>query len=123
MKKRTLLTILVGLLLVGCASVQPNLHEIGFVLESTDFGDPCTNDPGDFPVIYDNASSNSVDVSFQIFNTGGSNIFVVGTGFVIPPLGPSQRPRVIRLTVAPGNTIKLNGQAEDCSWKSIILPH
>jgi hypothetical protein len=123
MKKRTFLTILVSLLLVGCASVQPKLSGIGFVLKSTDFGDPCTNDPGDFPVIYDNASSNSVDVSFQIFNTGGSNIFVVGTGFVIPPLGPNQRPRVIRLTVAPGDTIKLHGQAGDCAWKAIIWPH
>ncbi len=123
MIKRTLLTLLVSLFLVGCANIQTPDSGVGFVLKSTDFGDPCTSDPGNYPVIYDNHSSNSVDVSFKIVNTGNSNVFVVGTGFVIPPAGPQQQPRVIRLTVVAGDTIKLHGQASDCAWKVIIWPH
>ena len=123
MKKRTFLAILASLFLFGCAGMQPNHSGVGFVLKSTDFGDPCTDDPGNFPVIYDNHSTNNVDVSFKIVNIGDSNIFVVGTGFVIPPLGPNKRPRVIRLTVGSGDTIKLHGQGGDCAWTAIIWPH
>ena len=112
-------------LLVACTSVQVNPEDagIGFVLKSTDFGNPCTNAPGDFPVIYENHSSHTVDVSFKIVNTGGSNVFVVGTGFVIPPFGVQRRPRIIRMTLAPDEVIKLHGQAADCAWTATVRPH
>ena len=74
-------------------------------------------------VIYDNHTSNDVDVSFKIVNTGNSNVFVVGTGFVIPPVGPTQRPRIIRMTVDPGDAIRLRGQGDDCAWTVIVWPH
>jgi len=96
---------------------------VGFVLQSTDFGNPCTPDEGDIPRIYDNASAQAVDVSFKILNTGGSNLFITGTGFIIPPDGPTRRPRVIRLTVAPGTSIGIKGQAANCRWTAIIRPH
>ena len=112
-------------LLVACSKVQvkPQDSGIGFVLHSTDFGNPCTDDPGDFPVIYDNNSSNTVDVSFKIVNTGGSNVFIDGTGFVIPPLGAQRRPRIIRMSLAPSDVIKLHGQAADCAWTVTVRPH
>ncbi len=112
-------------LLAACSEVRLNPPDsgIGFVLSSTDFGDPCTNDPGNYPIIYDNDSSNTVDVSFKIVNTGGSNVFVDGTGIVIPPLGPQRRPRIIRLTLAPRDNIKLHGQAADCAWTVTVRPH
>lgn len=123
MKKYAVFAILMSVLLVGCAGLQPNDSGVGFVLKSTDFADPCTDDPGDYPVIYDNFTSKRVDVSFKIVNTGNSNVFVVGTGFVIPPVGPNQRPRIIRMTVDPGSAIKLHGQADDCAWTVIVWPH
>ncbi len=112
-------------LLVACTDVQVHPEDvgIGFLLRSTDFGAPCTDDPGGFPVIYHNHSSNNVDVSFKIVNTGGSNVFVVGTGFVIPPFGVQRRPRIIRMTLAPDEAIKLHGQAADCAWTATVRPH
>lgn len=117
------LTILCCILLAGCAISVKEDTGIGIVIKSTDFGEPCTDDPGDFPVIYDNDSTNTVDVSFKIVNTGGSNVFVDGTGFVIPPFGTARRPRIIRLTLAPSENIKLHGQAEDCAWVATVRPH
>lgn len=96
---------------------------VGFVLQSTDFGNPCTDDEGDMPRIYDNASANPVDISFKIINTGGSNLFIGGFGFVIPPAGPSRRPRVIRVTVPPGSSLGIRGQTASCAWIAIIRPH
>jgi hypothetical protein len=122
-KNYTVFAILISVLLVGCAGLHPNDSGVGFVLKSTDFADPCTDNPGDYPVIYDNFSSNDVDVSFKIVNTGNSNVFVVGTGFVIPPVGPSQRPRIIRMTVDSGGAIRLRGQGDDCAWTAIVWPH
>ena len=111
--------------LVACTGVQVNPEDagIGFVLKSTDFGTPCTDSPGNFPVIYANHSSHNVDVSVKIINTGGSNVFVVGTGIVIPPFGVQRRPRIIRLSLAPGEVIKLHGQAADCAWTATVRPH
>ena len=122
MRKYPVLVILMSVFLVGCAW-RPHDSGVGFVLKSTDFADPCTQDPGNYPVIYDNDGSNRVDVSFKIVNTGGSNVFVVGTGFVIPPVGPTQRPRIIRMTVAPGDNIRLHGQGVNCAWTVIVWPH
>ena len=95
----------------------------GFVLRSTNFGDPCTSDDGNVPRIYDNATAGPVDVSFRIINTGGSILFVVGTGFVIPPDGPGRRPRVIRMTVSPGGSIGIKGPEANCGWTVIVRPH
>jgi hypothetical protein len=95
----------------------------GFVLRSTNFGDPCTSDDGNVPRIYDNATAAPVDVSFRIINTGGSILFIVGTGFVIPPDGPGRRPRVIRIAVSPGGSIGIKGQTAGCGWTAIIRPH
>jgi hypothetical protein len=99
----------------------------GFVFRSTDFGNPCTTDLGDSPRIYDNQSEAPVDVSFKIVNTGGSNLFITvnGTvgGTVIPPVGPGQRPRVIRRTVPLGKSLGILAQAADCGWIAIIRPH
>jgi hypothetical protein len=120
MQRSALLGLIAGLVLSGCAGADP---EVGFVLRSTDFGDPCTSDPGNIPRIYDNGSSAGADVSFKVVNTGASNVFVTGTGFVIPPLGAQKRPRVIRLTVPAGGSIGLQGQAADCAWTAIIRPH
>jgi hypothetical protein len=100
---------------------------VGFVFRSTDFGTPCTTDPGDSPRIYDNQSEAPVDVSFKIVITGGSNLFIIvngaGGGTVIPPVGPAQRPRVIRRTVPPGKSLGILAQAADCGWIAIIRPH
>jgi hypothetical protein len=120
MQRWALLGPIAGLVLTGCASAD---REVGFVFRSTDFGDPCTSDPGNIPRIYDNASSASADVSFKVVNTGGANVFVSGTGFVIPPDGPQKRPRVIRLSVPAGGNIGLEGQASDCAWTATIWPH
>jgi hypothetical protein len=120
MRRSALLCLIASLLMTGSASADP---DVGFILNSTDFGAPCTNDPGNVPRIFDNASSSSVDVSFKVVNTGGSNVFVTGTGFVIPPFGPQKRPRVIRLTVPAGGSIGLRGQAADCAWTATIRPH
>jgi hypothetical protein len=123
MRKYSVLAILMSVSLVGCAGLRPHGSGVGFVLKSTDFADPCTNNPGNYPAIYDNNTSNRVEVSFKIVNTGGSNVFVVGTGFVIPPVGPTQRPRIIRMTVDPGDSIRLRGQGVDCAWTVIVWPH
>lgn len=123
MKHPTVCAILASVVLVGCAGLEPNDSGVGFVLRSTDFANPCTANPGDYPVIYDNATSHRVDVSFKIVNSGQSNVFVVGTGFVIPPIGPNQRPRIIRMTLDPGATIKLHGQGPGCAWIVIVWPH
>ena len=64
MRKYLVLVILMSVFLVGCAW-RPHDSGVGFVLKSTDFADPCTQNPGDYPVIYDNHSSNRVDVSFK----------------------------------------------------------
>jgi len=77
MRKYSVLAILMSVSLVGCAGLRPHDSGVGFVLKSTDFADPCTNNPGNYPAIYDNNTSNRVEVSFKIVNTGGSNVFVV----------------------------------------------
>lgn len=120
MQRSALLGLLASLVLTGYASAD---EDVGFVLRSTDFGDPCTSDPGNIPRIYDNSSGASVDVSFKVVNTGGSNVFVTGTGFVIPPAGAQRRPRVIRLRVPAGGSIGLQGQAANCAWTAVIRPH
>jgi hypothetical protein len=120
MRRSPLLGSIAGLLLTGCANADP---DFGLVLRSADFGDPCTSDPGNIPRIYDNGSTASADVSVKVANTGGSNILVSGTGFVIPPDGAQRRPRVIRLTVPTGGSIGLEGQAANCAWTATIWPH
>ncbi len=107
----------------GCVLTPWQQIPHGFTLRSTDFGDPCTQDAGDFPVIYDNSSGHAVDISFKVVNTGGSNVFVVGTGYVIPPLGPKRRPRIIRLEVSADGHVKLRGQDANCAWKVEVRPH
>ena len=115
---------IVGFLPSGVGLTQPIDEEgFGFVLRSVDFGQPCTNDLGNIPRIFDNASSRPVNVSFKIINTGSSNLFITDTGFVIPPNGPQRRPRVIRLTVAPSESIGVRAQSENCAWIAIIRPH
>ena len=142
MRRCALLGLIAGLGLTGCAGAERDAGfvsrsaavdhagsshqghpDVGFVFRSTDFGDPCTSDPGNIPRIYDNGSAATVDVSFKVVNTGGSNVFVSGTGFVIPPDGPQKRPRVIRLSLPAGGSIGLRGQAADCAWTAIIWPH
>jgi hypothetical protein len=107
--------------------IQPEDLGIGFVLKSSDFANPCTSDPGDYPVIYVNHSVHAVDVSFKLVNTGGSNVFVespdLTVGIVLPPPGPNTRPHLFRATLSPGGFIKLHGQAADCAWTATILPH
>ena len=90
MRRSPLLGSIAGLVLIGCANADP---DFGLVLRSADFGDPCTSDPVNIPRIYDNGSTASADVSVNVANTGGSNILVSGTGFVIPPDRAQRRPR------------------------------
>ena len=107
--------------------LNANAYGYGFVFESKDFGDACTQDPGDRPVLYDNRGSSPVDVSFQVVNTGKSNLFPevngLPTPFVIPPDGDNRRPRIMRFTVNPGSTFRLGAQISDCKWFAIINPH
>jgi hypothetical protein len=97
--------------------------DTAFVLSSTDFGDPCTQNQGSIPRIYDNRTANNVDVSFKIVNTGSTNVFIDGTGFVIPPVGPQMRPRIVRLTLAPGASLGIRSQPGDCGWTATVRPH
>lgn len=117
---------IISVMLAGCALVAQeasNSAGVGFVMSSKDFGDPCTQDPGGIPRIYDNAGANSADVSVKIVNTGNSNLFITGTGFVIPPEGPLRRPRVFRVTLQPGASLGIQAQTADCGWIAIIRPH
>ena len=115
---------LAGFLPSGAGFAQPlDDSGFGFVLRSVDFGEPCTDDLGNIPRIFDNASARPVNVSFKIINTGESNLFITDTGFIIPPNGPQRRPRIIRLTVAPSQSIGVRAQSENCAWIAIIRPH
>jgi hypothetical protein len=99
----------------------------GFSFNSDEFGNPCTSNAGDAPVIYDNYTDNAVDVSFKLVNLGQSILFVDGTGFVIPPLGPQARPRIMRMTLAPRGQgvsyVRIRAQTSDCEWAAIVQPH
>jgi hypothetical protein len=104
---------------IGLAAQPPSEAGFGFVFQSTDFGTPCTPDPGNIPRIYDNQSTAPVDVSVKVVNTGPSNLFILvngaGGGTIIPPAGP--------LTLAPGGSLGIKAQAANCGWIAIIRPH
>jgi hypothetical protein len=95
----------------------------GFVIQSNNFGNPCTQDPGDIPRVYDNATKHDVDVSIMVVNTGATNLFITDAGFVIPPMGPQARPRIVRVTLAAGQSVGLKGQGPNCSWTATVWPH
>jgi hypothetical protein len=118
---KCLLPIAAFILLAGCATL--NEEGYGFIFLSSDFGDPCTQNPGDIPRVYDNGSTNPVDVSVQVFNTANVNLFIDGTGFVIPPTGPQDRPRAMRRTLQPGESFGIKAQGADCGWIAIVHPH
>jgi hypothetical protein len=95
----------------------------GLVIQSSNFGNPCTQDAGDIPRIYDNATKHDVDVSIMVVNTGATNLFITDTGFVIPPIGPQSRPRIMRVTLAAGQNVGIRGQGPNCSWTATVWPH
>ena len=95
----------------------------GFSLTSEEFGDPCSSLPGNYPVLYQNATSHDVDVSIKLVNQGKSILFVEGTGIVIPPAGNQARPRIMRFTVIPGGTVRVKPQTAECGWAAIVQPH
>jgi hypothetical protein len=120
--------IALGLALLGFPAAPAGAFEdtdtgIGFVLRSEDFGAPCTTDLPEVPRIYDNSTATAVDVSVKVVNTGSANVFIVGTGHVIPPIGPTRRPRIVRVTVPPGGSLGLAAQGPSCSWLAVIRPH
>ena len=94
---------------------------VGFVMRSDDFGEPCTTNAGDLPVVYDNATGRSVDISLKVVNTGQKNLFV--KQFVIPPQGPVRRPRVMRFTVGPNASLAIKAQGSPCGWIAVVKPH
>ena len=103
------------------ASAQLDDAGVGFVLRSTDFAQPCTTSAGDIPNVYDNATKHSVDVSVKVVNTGETILFV--KQFVIPPPGPNLRPRVMRFTVGPAQSLGIKSQSGSCGWIAVIRPH
>ncbi|HEX2500318.1 MAG TPA: hypothetical protein VHO73_02595 [Methylomirabilota bacterium] len=94
---------------------------VGFVMRSGNFGQPCTTSPGDIPIVYDNITENPVDVSVKVVNTGQSILFV--RGLVIPPQGPTRRPRVMRFTLGPHDTLGIRAQGSPCGWIAVVRPH
>jgi hypothetical protein len=119
----TLGLVLLGLLVVPAVALEDSDPGIGFILRSEDFAAPCTMDVPEVPRIYDNGTATAVDVSIKVVNTGSANVFVVGTGYVIPPIGPIRRPRIMRVTVPPGGSLGLAAQGPPCSWLAVIRPH
>jgi hypothetical protein len=103
------------------ATAQLDDAGVGFVMRSNNFGQPCTTNPGDIPIVYDNATDNPVDVSLKVVNTGKSILFV--KGFVIPPPGPTRRPRVMRFTLGPHDTVGIRAQGPPCGWLAVVRPH
>ena len=118
---KSLLPLAVIILLAGCATL--NEQGYGFIFHSSDFCDPCTQNQGNIPRIYDNGSVNPIDVSVKVVNTANVNLFIDGTGFVIPPTGPQDRPRAVRLTLQPGESFGIKAQGADCGWIAIVRPH
>ena len=114
---------LLGPLAVPAVGLEDSDTGIGFILRSEDFGAPCTMDVPEVPRIYDNSTAAAVDVSVKVVNTGSANVFVIGTGHVIPPIGPTRRPRIVRVTVPPGGSLGLGAQGPPCSWLAVIRPH
>ena len=94
-----------------------------FIIQSSDFGDPCTQDEGDIPRVYDNATNHDVEVSVMVVNTGATNLFMTAGGFIIPPMGPQARPRIMRVTLAAGQSLGIKGQGPNCSWTATVWPH
>jgi hypothetical protein len=94
---------------------------IGFVMRSEDFGEACTTDPGNLPVVYHNLTKHSVEVSLKVVNTGQTILFV--RNVVFPPTGPQRRPRVMRITLAPAEGLRIKSQGEPCAWLAVIRPH
>lgn len=95
----------------------------GFSMTSDEFGNPCSTIPGEYPALYDNATNQPVDVTVKLVNLGPSILFIDGTGFVIPPQGNQVRPRIVRLTLAPGTAFRVKPQTSDCAWAALVLPH
>jgi hypothetical protein len=103
------------------AAAQLDDLGVGFVMRSSDFGEACTTNAGDIPIVYSNATKHAVDVSLKVVNTGQKNLFV--KQFVIPPQGPTQRPRIMRITVGPAEALGIKAQGESCGWIAVIRPH
>jgi len=112
-----------ALLVSPAGALQDTDAGVGFVLRSEDFGAPCTTDLAEVPRIYDNDTTAAVDVTVKVVNTGPANVFVVGTGHVIPPVGTMRRPRIMRITVPPGGSLGLASQGPPCGWLAVIRPH
>ena len=102
------------------AAAQLDDAGVGFVMRSTDFGQPCTTNVGDIPSVYGNATKHSVDVSLKVVNTGQKNLFI--KQFVIPPQGPNPRPRIMRITVGPPSR-RHQGSSAPCGWIAVVRPH
>jgi len=118
---KSLLPLAGFILLAGCATL--NEQGYGFIFHSKDFGNPCTQNQGDIPRVYDNGSDNPIDVSVKVVNTASVILFIDGTGFVIPPTGPQDRPRAMRRTLHPGESFGIKAQGADCGWIAIVHPH
>jgi hypothetical protein len=103
------------------AAAQLDDADVGFVMRASNFGQPCTTNPGDIPIVYDNTTDHPVDVSLKVVNTGTSIRFV--KGFVIPPQGPTRRPRVMRFTLAPHDNVGIRAQTSPCDWIAVVRPH
>ena len=103
------------------AAAQLDDAGVGFVMRSSNFGHPCTTDPGNIPIVYDNATDKPVDVSLKVVNTSQSNLFI--KNFVIPPQGPNRRPRVMRITVGSLEALGIRAQGSPCGWIAVVKPH
>ena len=122
--RTALLTSVLGCLALwnpAVAAAQLEDTGIGFVMRSEHFGEACTTDPGNIPIVYQNLTKHSVEVSLKIVNTGQKNLFVRNA--VIPPEGPQRRPRVMRITLAPAEGLGIKAQGSPCGWIAVVRPH
>jgi hypothetical protein len=122
--RTTLLALVLGSTVLwnpAVATAQLTDQGVGFVMRSTNFAQPCVTNPGDMPIVYDNATDKPVDVSVKVVNTSQSNLFV--GPFIIPPQGPIRRPRVMRITVGPSESLGIRAQSSPCGWIAVVKPH
>lgn len=100
----------------------------GFVLRSNNFGTPCVGALNDIPIVYDNLTDKSVEVSVKVVNTGQAILFISNSSgaeyAVIPPFGPQRRPRVMRIRLGPNEHVGIRADtSQPCSWFAVIQPH
>ena len=103
------------------AAAQLEDSGIGFVMRSGNFGQPCTTNPGD---IRDRLRQHHREPGRRRREgREHGRVHPLRQGPRHSASGPTRRPRVMRFTLGPHETLGIRAQTSACGWIAVVRPH